>query len=675
MTVTSQVAKVTASGNGSATVFSFSPIVIFDNTDIEVIARTAAGAETTLSEGTGATNYSISVPSYPGTGSITYPASGGTPLPIGDTITVKRVLVIQQTVDLENQGGYFPDVQETEFDYLTMIDLQQQELIDRSFKGAVTDPITVNNTLPSVALRTNQVLGFDANGNVALYNPNTPLTPPNVPFISATQYGISQTGTASANLTALQNALNAGALAGLPVILIGGTYLMAAGLTIDAAKTRLFMERSILDFTAQTAPSGNLITITSSATDPNLMGGQQRLPVLEGGIMLFPDASHQVTCIGFTPNTLVGDPWMWGYCFRDLSLFGGWRQIALGAGNIDMVFDRVMSGSIGNDTFTFVYIGPGANAGESIQFRDCHAVNFKGPMLDDYDGSSGSNQASGDLYWRGGTIVPAAGCAARIYGLQARFSNVHIEMDGTSGDTATLFNLAGGVDSGMWFDNCEFILPGRSTHPYFYSYASSLNGISISDCSFRGDWMTTSYLRDLHCEGGGPLRVVNCHPEFNANRHFIGEGNSVIPDPHFTGSLNSSWTTNGTVAIDTTTGPVRNDGTGITDTHSLKLSSVNANALITMPCEAGQYGYLQCYLKTSVVSAGGTARITLLYLDGGGNVLAQYNLFDATDHGFQLVELISQNHPAPPGTRTIEIGPVLLVGGSMWVGSFLAMKA
>ena len=138
MPITSTTKKVTALGNDAATVFSFSPVVIPDADSLEVTETTAAGVETVIVRGTGATNYSVAVTTYPGTGSITYPASGGTPLATGESLTIKRLVPVTQTVDLNNQGGYFADVQEGALDKATMVDLQQQEEIDRSLKGPVS---------------------------------------------------------------------------------------------------------------------------------------------------------------------------------------------------------------------------------------------------------------------------------------------------------------------------------------------------------------------------------------------------------------------------------------------------------------------------------------------------------------------------------------------------------
>lgn len=142
MTISTTTKKVTGSGNGSATSFSFSPFTVFETGDLLVVKVSSAGVETTLTEGTGTTNYSVTLTtptSLPSTGSITYPATLGTKLATGESIVIKRVVDLLQDVDLFNQGGFFPDVLEGALDNATMVDLQQQEDIDRSLKGPITD--------------------------------------------------------------------------------------------------------------------------------------------------------------------------------------------------------------------------------------------------------------------------------------------------------------------------------------------------------------------------------------------------------------------------------------------------------------------------------------------------------------------------------------------------------
>lgn len=144
MAVETTVAKVEALGNGSATVFSFAPIVLPEApTDLEVRLRNnTTGAETLLAQGNSASTYSVSVSRYPGTGSITYPASGGTPITSNFSIVMRRVLELEQSRSFPNQGGYFPEEVEGAFDRAAMVDIQQQEQIDRTPKFLPTADLT-----------------------------------------------------------------------------------------------------------------------------------------------------------------------------------------------------------------------------------------------------------------------------------------------------------------------------------------------------------------------------------------------------------------------------------------------------------------------------------------------------------------------------------------------------
>ena len=106
------VVTVLANGNDVATTFSFDPIVVFGEDDLTVIVTDTTGAETTIERGTGAANYSITVTEYPGTGSITYPASGTNVLATGESIAITRTLERLQQTSLENEGGYNPETVE-----------------------------------------------------------------------------------------------------------------------------------------------------------------------------------------------------------------------------------------------------------------------------------------------------------------------------------------------------------------------------------------------------------------------------------------------------------------------------------------------------------------------------------------------------------------------------------
>jgi len=139
-------------GNDSTTVFSFT-FVINKAADLLVTLSLDDGAggftDSTVIEGTGTSNYSVSVTAYPGIGSITYPASLGTRLATGDKLTLSRVVTIEQQTDLKNQGAYKAQQVEDAFDLSRMIDLQQQDELDRSLKVPISDNSGANFTVPS----------------------------------------------------------------------------------------------------------------------------------------------------------------------------------------------------------------------------------------------------------------------------------------------------------------------------------------------------------------------------------------------------------------------------------------------------------------------------------------------------------------------------------------------
>ena len=166
MTVETTQDKIITPGNGVAQVFSFFPINIFETTNLRVFITDVNGIETEVFEGTGANQFSVQgpFPSATGdTGSVTYPADLSFALVTGAKITILRELPLLQLTDLENQGGYFADVQETQFDKIVMQNIQQQEGQDRTLKTAVSDD-PVDLTIPTVAQRANRFLGFDSNG-------------------------------------------------------------------------------------------------------------------------------------------------------------------------------------------------------------------------------------------------------------------------------------------------------------------------------------------------------------------------------------------------------------------------------------------------------------------------------------------------------------------------------
>lgn len=152
MTLAASTTKISYTGNGVTTVFDFT-YPIFEATDLVVTVYDLTGLPSVLVLNTDYTVAGVGEAS----GSITLT----TALTNLFTIVIQRLLPVTQTTDIRNQGSFFPEIHENEFDYLTGIDQQQQEQLNRTMKIGETDT-AADLTLPNLAARKGQILGFDA---------------------------------------------------------------------------------------------------------------------------------------------------------------------------------------------------------------------------------------------------------------------------------------------------------------------------------------------------------------------------------------------------------------------------------------------------------------------------------------------------------------------------------
>ncbi|MGQ5791531.1 hypothetical protein ACUNIY_03730 [Serratia sp. IR-2025] len=135
MTVSSEVSSETYTGNGVTTVFPFH-FKIFSATHLVVLYRNNNDVQQNLVLNT---DYTISGVGSKYGGSITLMV----PAPDGWTLYMERTVPIVQETDIRNQGNFYPEVHEDVFDYLTMVDQQQQLDLDRAVKvppGSSTNP-------------------------------------------------------------------------------------------------------------------------------------------------------------------------------------------------------------------------------------------------------------------------------------------------------------------------------------------------------------------------------------------------------------------------------------------------------------------------------------------------------------------------------------------------------
>lgn len=166
MTISSTTSRNDYTGNGAVNTYAYG-FKIFANTDLKVTVRDTADAE--LPTLTLTTDYTVTDVGEDGGGNIVLVDSSqswltGGFLTTNYDITIRRVRPLTQDTDIRNQGDFFPEVHEDQFDREVMIAQQQQDEIDRSLKVDETDP-ALGLTIPAVSVRASKFLAFDASGD------------------------------------------------------------------------------------------------------------------------------------------------------------------------------------------------------------------------------------------------------------------------------------------------------------------------------------------------------------------------------------------------------------------------------------------------------------------------------------------------------------------------------
>lgn len=169
MTIASEVNKSGPyTGDGVNTSFAYG-FKIFHKNDIEVIKTTiASGVEEVLTVDVDYTVNSVGSD----TGTITYPVSGS-PLAATHKLTIIRDMTFKQEVDLENQGGYYPDVVEQVFDRIEMKLQQLKEVTDRAVTTDASSTTTPDELLTSIAAAVAAAQAAQAGAETAETNAET----------------------------------------------------------------------------------------------------------------------------------------------------------------------------------------------------------------------------------------------------------------------------------------------------------------------------------------------------------------------------------------------------------------------------------------------------------------------------------------------------------------------
>jgi hypothetical protein len=156
--ITNVARRIVYTGSAGVGPYAFSfPVLV--NTDIAVYKNDVLLTLTT--------DYTVSISGSTGTGSVTLvSAATGT-----DRITIVGARPIQRSTDFVTGGDFFANTLNTELDSEVIFVQQVAETAERSIKAPVTDPTSINMTLPLNTVRAGRTLAFDATGNPVAGDP------------------------------------------------------------------------------------------------------------------------------------------------------------------------------------------------------------------------------------------------------------------------------------------------------------------------------------------------------------------------------------------------------------------------------------------------------------------------------------------------------------------------
>lgn len=346
--------RVQYSGSAGTGPYSFS-FEILSNTDVSVYKN-----QTLL---TLTTDYTVTINAN-GTGSITLvSAATGS-----DTITIYGARAVERTSDFVTGGDLFANTLNNELDSLVIFTQQNKEEISRSLMAPVTDPTTIDLTLPKKTDRAGYVLSFNSStGN---------------PEVTTTVGQINMAKTYASNALTSQNAAAASAAAALVSQGAAATSASASAASASAAAASVnggmysAVQDKSANYTVDVGDAGDLIRVTTTSGNVTIT-----LPVIDGttitdgfkvAIVKWTNDSNTVSIVRSGSNTInglniysIGSQYTSATFVADAET-GQWFAAASGVGTSNIVCDVfngtgsqtafTLSGDPGSKNNTFVHV-------------------------------------------------------------------------------------------------------------------------------------------------------------------------------------------------------------------------------------------------------------------------------------------------------------------------------
>ena len=162
MTISSTTVRNSYSGDGSTTTFSYT-FKIFQDSDIQVIIRSANGTETTK---TITTHYTVTGAGVSAGGTVIF--TGGNIPTATQTVVLRRNIPQTQAIDYIANDPFPAESHEEGLDRATMAIQQLQEEVTRSLKLSKTNTMTSTEFTVGASDRANKILAFDTNGELSV---------------------------------------------------------------------------------------------------------------------------------------------------------------------------------------------------------------------------------------------------------------------------------------------------------------------------------------------------------------------------------------------------------------------------------------------------------------------------------------------------------------------------
>lgn len=189
MTVQTETSRVSYTGSGTTGPFTI-PFYFLANADIRVVKQTiSTGAETEL---TLTTDYSLTGAGVAAGGELTLVSS----LSSSFKLVIFRDPEILQDTAYPRNDPFPAESHEEAIDLLTMIAQRQSDLLGRAVRLSEGDVSGASMVVPAKVSRASKTLGFDANGAVTVYDPESAVdTADNITFLQAGTGAVSRTAT------------------------------------------------------------------------------------------------------------------------------------------------------------------------------------------------------------------------------------------------------------------------------------------------------------------------------------------------------------------------------------------------------------------------------------------------------------------------------------------------